>query len=105
MPQDKIDFKKTLDSYRAKRDEFHLVDVPDMHYLMVDGHGDPNTSAAFGEAIEALYPVSYKLEFASIPGHDLQMTGRHHEIYFSDFRRAAPEKWRTILRQPVVPVG
>ena len=28
-------------------------------------------------------------------------TGKHHEIYLSDFRRAAPEKWKTILRQPV----
>ena len=26
--------------------------------------------------------------------------GKHHEIYLSDIRRAAPEKWRTILRQP-----
>ena len=28
------------------------------------------------------------------------MTGKHHEIYLSDIRRAAPEKWKTILRQP-----
>lgn len=27
--------------------------------------------------------------------------GRHHEIYLSDPRRAAPERLRTILRQPV----
>ena len=27
--------------------------------------------------------------------------GRHHEIYLSDPRRAAPEKMRTVLRQPV----
>lgn len=36
-----------------------------------------------------------------IPGHGLRMTGRHHEIYLSDFRRVAPAKRRTILRQPV----
>jgi hypothetical protein len=29
------------------------------------------------------------------------MTGHHHEIYLSDPRRTAPEKLRTILRQPV----
>jgi hypothetical protein len=29
------------------------------------------------------------------------MTGTHHEIYLSDFRRVAPDKRRTILRQPV----
>jgi len=29
--------------------------------------------------------------------------GRHHEIYLGDPRRAAPERLRTILRQPVEP--
>lgn len=29
--------------------------------------------------------------------------GRHHEIYLGDPRRSAPEKLRTILRQPVEP--
>jgi hypothetical protein len=28
-------------------------------------------------------------------------TGKHHEIYVSDIRRAAPEKWKTIVRQPM----
>jgi len=27
--------------------------------------------------------------------------GKHHEIYLSDPRRTAPERLRTILRQPV----
>ncbi len=27
--------------------------------------------------------------------------GKHHEIYLSDIRRANPENWRTILRQPM----
>lgn len=27
--------------------------------------------------------------------------GKHHEIYLSDVRRAAPSKWKTILRQPM----
>jgi hypothetical protein len=32
-----------------------------------------------------------------------KLTGKHHEIYLSDIRRAAPEKWRTIIRQPMQP--
>ncbi len=28
------------------------------------------------------------------------LTGKHHEIYLSDIRKAAPEKWKTIIRQP-----
>jgi hypothetical protein len=29
-----------------------------------------------------------------------KLNGKHHEIYLSDIRRAAPEKWKTIIRQP-----
>ena len=29
-----------------------------------------------------------------------RLAGKHHEIYLSDIRRAAPAKWRTIIRQP-----
>jgi hypothetical protein len=61
---DKTDFKKTLDAYRAKRGEFRIVQVPDLRYLMIDGQGDPNTPA-FAAAVEALYPVAYKMKFAS----------------------------------------
>ncbi|MBO3085344.1 GyrI-like domain-containing protein [Cellulomonas fengjieae] len=62
---DKTDLKKSLDSYRARRGRFRVVDVPDQRYLMVDGHGDPNTAPAFTTAVEALYPVAYALKFAS----------------------------------------
>jgi hypothetical protein len=27
--------------------------------------------------------------------------GKHHEIYLSDIRKADPEKWKTIIRQPM----
>jgi hypothetical protein len=60
-----IDFKKTLDSYQAKSDAFRILEVPPMQYLMVDGHGDPNTSPEYAAAIQALYPVAYKLKFSS----------------------------------------
>ncbi|WP_192497118.1 GyrI-like domain-containing protein [Gulosibacter chungangensis] len=199
-----IDFKKTLDSYQARRDAFRIVDVPEMQYLMVDGHGDPNTTPAYTEAISALYPVAYKLKFISkreldrdyvvppleglwwaedmaafttsrdksqwdwtmmlmvpdwldhetflhaveqagaknkpsrladvrletltegrcvqtlhlgsfddeapilermhsefIPANRLRPSGKHHEIYFSDVRKVAPDRMRTLLRQPV----
>jgi hypothetical protein len=61
----KTDFKKTLDCYRAEHNTFRIVDVPPMQYLMVDGHGDPNTAPEYAEALAALYPVAYKLKFAS----------------------------------------
>lgn len=61
----KLDFKKSLDCYRARHREFRLVDVPSLQYLMVDGHGDPNTAPEYAEALGALYPVAYKVKFAS----------------------------------------
>lgn len=61
----KLDLKKELDSYRARTGEFRVVDVPAQQYLMVDGHGDPNSSQEYADALAALYPVAYKLKFAS----------------------------------------
>lgn len=199
----KVDLKKELDCYRARAGELRVVDVPPLQYLMVDGHGDPNTSQQYADALAALYPVAYALKFASrreldrdytvmplealwwaddmtafttgrdksrwqwtamiltpdwitdslvdtavtavrarsdpaaldrvrlatleegrcvqtlhlgpydaegpvlerlhalIADSGLQRTGKHHEIYLGDPRRVAPERLRTILRQPV----
>ena len=198
---EKVDLKRTLPAYRARRDRFEIVEVPSSRYLMIDGRGDPNTAPAYAAAVQTLFGASYALKFASrreldrdyvvmplealwwaddmtlftsgrdasrwswtamilVPGwipealvdrardavgehpasallrletldegmcvqtlhvgsyddegpvlarlHDefvpergLVLRGRHHEIYLSDARRTAPEKLRTILRQPV----
>jgi hypothetical protein len=66
--KDKVDLKKSLDAYRAKVGQFRVLDVPELQYLMIDGHGDPNTSPVFTEAVETLYPVAYALKFASKRG-------------------------------------
>ena len=201
---EKIDYRKQLKHlYGPSAKKVEIVDVPQMNFLMVNGEGDPNTSKAFGDAIEALYPLSYTLKFmvkekmgidygvlplegiwwaddmsafstgnkdtwkwtvmimqpefitlstveeateavrrkkktpVSLPlvrfepfkeGKAAQILhigpfseegptiekvhsfiesnasrriGKHHEIYLSDIRRAAPEKWKTVVRQPM----
>jgi hypothetical protein len=61
---EKIDLKKKLkDFYEASAKGVSFVDVPTMNYLMVDGAGDPNTSQAYADAVEALFTVSYTLKF------------------------------------------
>lgn len=50
-------------------------------------------------------PVLQALHEEFLPSNQLRPTGRHHEIYLSDFTRTAPEKLRTILRQPVGPIA
>jgi hypothetical protein len=202
----KIDFKKSLkDLYSSSAKSPSVVEVPKMNFLMIDGMGDPNTSIHFGNAVEALFSLSYALKFTVKKGdteidygvmpleglwwkddmstfdatnkddwkwtvmimqpafitvemvedmrgkvarkkklpalemvrfqpfaegkaaqllhvgpfseegptierlHDFiaqqgwERRDKHHEIYLSDIRRAAPEKWKTILRQPVSP--
>ena len=205
MPATKVDFKRELkDLYAAGRGP-ELVEVPELAFLMIDGHGDPNTAVEYVQAIEALYGVAYAAKFAIkrdpdgvdygvmpleglwwasdmstftsddksswewtmmvmqpdlvtpqlfdevranaarkkssdaigrvrlerfdeglaaqimhvgpyaaeaptiqrlhafITEQGYERAGKHHEIYLSDPRRAAPEKLRTIVRQPVKP--
>ena len=61
----KVDFKKTLKQFYIPPREFVIVDVPEMQFVMVDGHGDPNTAQEYKDAIEALYAVAYKMKFNS----------------------------------------
>lgn len=61
----KTDFKKSMDAYQARTGEFRVVELPPLQYLMVDGHGDPNTAPAYADALAALYPVAYATKFAS----------------------------------------
>ncbi len=54
------DIKKAFRTlYAPKPGDFLEVDVPEMAFLMVDGHGDPNESSAYVEAVEALFTLSY----------------------------------------------
>jgi hypothetical protein len=46
-------------------------------------------------------PTLARLHHEYLPANGLAPSGRHHEIYLGDPRRTAPEKLRTVLRQPV----
>ena len=60
----KIDLKKELKHlYQPSKSEVTPVDVPPFNFLMIDGEGDPNTSAAYAEAVETLFSVSYTAKF------------------------------------------
>ena len=117
--------------YRPSPKAVVIVDVPEMNFLMIDGQGDPNTSRQFSDALEAkknpvaLPSVRFEAfsegkaaqtmhigpfseegptverlhDFIRQNGH--VRTGKHHEIYLSDIRRAAPENWKTVIRQPI----
>ncbi|MFF1901904.1 GyrI-like domain-containing protein [Kitasatospora sp. NPDC058218] len=65
-------------------------------------------SFAEGRCVQVLHKGPYETEPRTVKLlHDylhtegLREAGRHHEIYLSDPTRTAPERRRTILRQPV----
>jgi hypothetical protein len=63
-----------------------------------------------GQVVQVLHVGSYddegpilkQMHEKFMPEQGFQMTGIHHEIYLSDPRKIAPEKLKTILRQPVM---
>jgi hypothetical protein len=66
-------------------------------------------SYAEGLAVQLMHVGPYAAEGPNIQRmhtYALQrgyhLAGLHHEIYLSDPRRSAPEKMRTIIRQPIV---
>jgi hypothetical protein len=62
---DKYDIKRERKAlYAPSGKDFTLVEVPELHYLAVDGEGDPNTAQAYLDAVQALYAVAYTLKFA-----------------------------------------
>ncbi len=46
-------------------------------------------------------PTIARLHDKFLPDNELVENGHHHEIYLGDPRRTAPEKLKTVLRQPV----
>ena len=68
---------------------------------------------AEGQCVQVLHVGSYddegpileQMHHQYIPENGYQMRGIHHEIYLGDPRKTAPEKLKTILRQPIEAVG
>jgi len=63
-----------------------------------------------GLSIQILYLGAYADEGPTIAAmhqraidQDYGLRGKHHEIYLSDPRRTAPEKLKTVIRQPIEP--
>jgi hypothetical protein len=46
-------------------------------------------------------PIARRLHDEFLPRHGLVPNGPHHEIYLNDPERVAPERLRTVVRQPV----
>ncbi len=55
--------KELKQLYQASAKNVVQVEIPTLNYIMVDGEGDPNTSPAYAQAVEALFSVAYTTKF------------------------------------------
>lgn len=105
---EKIDFKKKLKQfYKPSSKDFCIVDIPKMSFLMIDGMGDPNSAKEYQDALQALYPLAYKLKFMSKNelGKDYvvpPLEGLWWAYDRADFisRKKENWKWRMMIMQP-----
>jgi hypothetical protein len=104
-----IDLKKEQKHlYHASAKEIIEVDVPTMNFLMVDGEGDPNTSQAYVEAIEALFAFAYTVKFIVKKGKlaiDYGVMPLEGLWWADDMSRFSPDdksnwKWTAMILQP-----
>lgn len=106
----KNDYKKIFSAlYQVKPGEFVTVDVPPMHYLMVDGQGDPNTAKEYIDAIHALYPVAYALKFMCKKelGLDFSVMPLEGLWWADDMSKFSTEdksnwRWTAMIMQPEI---
>lgn len=62
---EKLDLKKNRkELFTAPLNRFVPIHAPSVLYLMVDGHGDPNTVPAYKLAVESLYATAYTIKFS-----------------------------------------
>lgn len=106
---EKLDLRKQLsDLYRPPSQRVVEAVVPAMDFLMIDGQGDPNTSARYGDAVEALYALSYALKFAVKKGPDAVDYGVMplEGLWWADDMTSFTEgdragwKWTMMIMQP-----
>lgn len=81
--------KKKIDCSKA---EFITIDEGLCVQIMHHGHFDNEPET-----------VSVMDEFIIQNGYENDITDKrlHHEIYMSDARKVAPEKWKTVIRHPI----
>ncbi|MDR0919493.1 MAG: GyrI-like domain-containing protein [Oscillospiraceae bacterium] len=108
-----IDFKKTEKELYQPKTVPSIIDVPEIVYFAIDGQGDPNTSAAYQSAVEALYSLSYTIKMSYKSGN--QPSGFYEYVVpplegfwtvgddFYDEQSIADKSkflWTSVIRQP-----
>lgn len=104
----KYDIKRDLKHcYGATNTTWQLVEVPRQQFIAIEGHGDPNRSAAYTEAVEGLFSVAYTIKFASRNALDRDfVVGPLEGLWWADDPAAFITRqkdvwyWRLLVAQP-----
>lgn len=99
------DFTAARDAAQLKQAKKPDVDVSALDELRF-------ASASEGDCLQILHIGRYSDEAPTLadlhdrlmPEQRLTFNGPHHEVYLSDPRRVAPDRLKTLLRQPVRPL-
>lgn len=89
----KIDLKKQLKAAYKATTKPALIKIPPMKALMIDGMGNPETSAEFRQGMEALFSLSYTMKFTLKKEQGLDWTVMGPEcLWWADDWTAFTEK-------------
>jgi hypothetical protein len=58
-----LELNKIINLYYNAKKVPVLLEIPIMNFIMIDGTGNPNTSADYAEVVQTLYSVAYTLKF------------------------------------------
>ena len=93
-----------VDAVRAKGTKAGGRENPALDELRLEHlHEGPSVQILHVGSYDDEAPTLARLHDEWMPQQGLTFNGLHHEVYLSDARRTAPEKLRTVLRQPVRP--
>ena len=99
-PVSREDIAEGLAKASAKKRDLPIADL-----RALDLHEGRSLQIMHLGSYDAEAPTLARLHHEVMPARGLTWNGRHHEIYLSDPRKVAPEKMKTVLRQPVKPVA
>jgi hypothetical protein len=109
---EKVDFKKLNKELYAPKREPSVITVPDMNFIMVDGHGDPNdVDGEYYKAVALLYALTFTIKMGLVKGSDedsffdyvvppLEGLWWLEDLSDMDFTKKDNYFWTSMIRQP-----
>lgn len=109
----KLDYKKEYKDLYLPKGKPSIIEVPPIHYVMVEGKGDPNTSQEYKQALQILYAFSFTIKMSKMKKEEpvgyfeyvvppLEGLWQRDEGYFDGTYIVDKNKfrWKSMIRLP-----